>query len=241
MNPEIQNPTPEPVQPQPLQQPQVPQQPPTQPSVPVSQPVVAPVQEQVPQPLQAPQAALQPQMVVVAPEQASDVSVDSVDSLEGPATLPEQEPVQWQAVEYLQHTKTPIWYVGFVVVVALLMVAALLLMKSWTFAILIPVMAVALIVYSHRPLRQLNYVLSSKGLHINEQLHPLGEFKSFGVMQDESLNSLILIPVKRFRPSLTVYFPTEVGERIVDTLGAYIPMQPVRLDAFDKIVRKLRI
>lgn len=231
MNPETQNPTPEPVQPQPLQQPQAPQQPLSQSSAPVSY-------ERAPQSLQTPQVAAQPQVPAASPEQVSDVPVDS---LEGPATLPEQEPVQWQAVEYLQHTKTPIWYVGFVVVVALLMVAALLLMKSWTFAILIPVMAVALIVYSHRPLRQLNYVLSSKGLHINEQLHPLGEFKSFGVMQDESLNSLILIPVKRFRPSLTVYFPTEVGERIVDTLGAYIPMQPVHLDAFDKIVRKLRI
>ena len=112
---------------------------------------------------------------------------------------------------------------------------------AWTFAVLVPVMAVALMVYTHRPARRINYAVSAKGLHINDQLHPMGEFKSFGVVQDHDMNALMLIPVKRFRPGLTVYFPAEVGEELVDTLGSYLPMQDLHLDAFDKIIRKLRI
>ena len=155
--------------------------------------------------------------------------------------LPTTEPVQWQAIEYIQHDKTPIWYVGFFIVVVGLMAAAILLIQSWTFAILIPVMAAALMVYSHRPPRELSYVLSEKGLYINDQLHPLGEFKSFGVIQETDMHALMLIPVKRFRPGLTVYFPTEVGEQIVDLLGVRLPMQELHMDVFDKIVRKLRL
>lgn len=160
--------------------------------------------------------------------------------VERPLALPEVEPVNWQGVEYLQHNKTPLWYVGFVAAVLILMTGAVLV-QAWTFVALIPVMAVALMVYSHRPPRQIQYSVSEHGLHINDQLHPLGEFKAFGVMQEHGTNALVLIPVKRFRPNLVVYFPPETGEALVDTLGAFIPMQEVRPDFFDKIIGKLRI
>lgn len=159
----------------------------------------------------------------------------------GPTRLPEVEPVQWQAIEYMQQTKTAIWYVVFVVVVLVLMVLAIFVMKALTFALLLPVMAGALMVYSHRPPRQLSYALSEKGLYINDQLHPLEEFKAFGILRNEQINSLVLIPIKRFRPGLTVYFPTEVGEQIVDTIGGYLPMEDVQPDMFDAIVNKLRM
>lgn len=173
----------------------------------------------------------------VIPEQQSA----EAEVADQPSQLPPIEPVRWQAAEYVQYSKQPLWYVGFAAVVIILMVLAVWLMQAWTFAILILVMAVALMVYSHRPPRELHYVLSEKGLYINDQLHPMGEFKSFGVVKSTEINSLMLIPVKRFRPALSVYFPTEVGERAVDLLGAYLPMQDLKLDAFDKIVQKLRL
>ena len=123
----------------------------------------------------------------------------------------------------------------------ILMVVAVLLIQSWSFAILIPAMAAALTIYSHRPPRELNYVLSDKGIYINEKLHPMSEFKSFGVVRDESLPSVMLIPVKRFRPALTVHFPAEAGEAIVDMLGGRIPMQEIRLDFFDKLIHQLHL
>ncbi len=199
------------------------------------------------QPQEAPQPVMQPEtaMTTAVPEldqtpQESIPMQEADPSQDQPTELPPIEPVQWQAAEYLQHGKQPIWYIGFAVVVIGLMAVAIL-MKSITFAILIPVMAAALLVYSHRPPRQLTYVVSEKGLYINEQLHPMGEFKTFGVMQDGALNSLSLIPVKRFRPSVVVYFPAEIGERLVDLLGAYLPMQEVHPDLFDRIVHKLHI
>jgi hypothetical protein len=153
--------------------------------------------------------------------------------------LPDQEPVQWQAPEYLHHEKNPLWFIGFGVVVIVLTAAAIFLIQSWTFAILIPVMAAALIAYSHRPPRLMDYVVSGKGVYINDTLHSFAEFKSFGVIHDEEEYSVVFIPVRRFRPSLTVYFPEDKGEAIVDFLGVRLPMQPLKLDAFDKIVRFL--
>jgi hypothetical protein len=155
------------------------------------------------------------------------------------AELPDAAAVQWQAPEYLHHEKNPLWYVGFGIVVLLLTVAAVFLIQSWTFALLIPVMAAALIAYSRRPPHVMSYALSGKGIYINDTLHPFAEFKGFGVIHEEEEYSVVFIPIRRFRPSLTVYFPEENGEAIVDLLGVRLPMQPLKLDAFDKIVRML--
>ncbi len=40
---------------------------------------------------------------------------------------------------------------------------------------------------------------------------------------------------------VTVFFPETEGEQIVDIFGARLPMEPVKLDLMDKLVRWLRI
>ncbi len=153
----------------------------------------------------------------------------------------EEEPVRWQAHEYIHQEKNTLWFVLFGIVVIALILLAIFVIQSITFAILIPVMAAALLVYSHRPPRMLNYTLSRQGLHINDRLYPFTDFKGFGVIRDGSEYSVMLIPVKRFLPGVSVYFPEEAGEAIVDMLGARLPMQELHLDFVDKLVRKLRI
>ncbi|HTJ73657.1 MAG TPA: hypothetical protein VL481_03650 [Verrucomicrobiae bacterium] len=153
----------------------------------------------------------------------------------------EMEPVRWQAHEYIHHEKNAGWFIIFSIVVLLLIAAAIFVIQSVTFAILIPVMAAALVVYSHRPPRVIDYTLSRQGLHANDTLYSFSEFKAFGVIHDGPEYSVMLLPTKRFRPGVTVYFPEEAGEAIVDMLGARLPMQELHLDAIDRLIRKLRI
>lgn len=151
------------------------------------------------------------------------------------------EPVRWQAKEYVHYEKHVSWFVVFGLVVLALMAGAIFLLDSLSFAILIPVMAAALIVYINRPPRVLEYTVGSKGLYINDNLYNFAEFKGFGVIHDGGEYSIMLIPTKRFRPGVVVYFPEESGEAIVDMLGARLPMQELKPDLIDRIVRKLRI
>lgn len=153
----------------------------------------------------------------------------------------EQEPVRWQAQEYIQHDKGQLWFVAFVAAFIALMAVAVFLIKSITFNILVPVMAVALFVYVNRPPRMIDYTLSRKGLYINDHLYPFAEFRGFGVIHDGKEFSVLLLPVKRFKPGVSVYFPEAAGEAIVDMLGARLPMQELHLDIVDRIIKKLRI
>lgn len=153
--------------------------------------------------------------------------------------LDDAEVVQWQAPEYIHRYKSPLWYGLFLLVTVALVAAAIFLMQSITFAVLILVMAFALFVYSARPPHMMNYTLSEKGLYINDTLHGFAEFKAFGILRDTDHFSLELVPVRRFRPRVSVYFNETEGEAIVDILGTRLPMQDIEPDAFDKIVRFL--
>lgn len=155
---------------------------------------------------------------------------------------PDNPPITWSAQEYVHIDKGPWWYILFVVFVLGLIALDIFVLKSWTLSVLVVVMAVALIVYIRRPPRVLTYALSPKqGLYVGEQLYGFSQFKAFGLIKDDGHDSIMLIPRKRFSPGVSVFFPVEAGERIVDILGQQLPMETLKLDLVDVLVRKMRL
>ena len=150
------------------------------------------------------------------------------------------EDISWEAEEYIVRDHNTWWYVGLFVVGALLGVLAVFL-NWWTFLILIILSIVAILVSSFRPPRKIQYTLTKDGLTEGATLHKFEDYKSFGILKEDSHYSAVLTPKKRFSLSTKVYFPGGSGEAIVDYLGARLPMEEVRLDFLDKIVNFLRI
>lgn len=153
----------------------------------------------------------------------------------------EKQLLSWQSVEYIQHHHSALWYIGLALVTAGFMAVAIWLIKSVTFAILLPVMAIALVVYTRRPPATIDYTLTTRGLYVRDKLHPYASFKGFAVSTHNDVNSIQFIPRKRFQIGQIAYFPTEVGESLVDTLAAYLPMQTKDPDLYDRIIAKLRM
>jgi hypothetical protein len=155
---------------------------------------------------------------------------------------PDNPPITWTAQEYIHIDKGPWWFIIFGLVVLGFIALDVFLLKSWTLSLLVVVMAVAVIVYVRRPPRSLTYALSpQQGLYVGEQLYSFDQFKAFGLIKDGEHHSIMLIPRKRFSPGVSVFFPEEAGERIVDILGQRLPMETLKLDVVDVIVRKLRL
>ena len=148
--------------------------------------------------------------------------------------------VNWEAREYIEHKKNVNWYIGLAIITVALCGVAIWL-KQWTFLLLIVVAVAALLVYTTRSPRLLHYSLSDKGLSEGNNLYLFDDFKSFGVLDDDSHYSIVLTPKKRFGMRVVVYLPEAEGEQIVDIFGARLPMEPVKLDVLDRLVRFLRI
>lgn len=159
-----------------------------------------------------------------------------------PVAATADDNIHWAAAEYVYQEKNGLWFMIFAIVALGLVAADIFFLKSYTFSALVAVMAVAIVIYSKRPPQQINYTLSPRhGLYIGENLHAFSEFKSFGVINDSGHNFIKLVPVKRFGLGVSVYFPAEQGEQIVDLFGSVLPMDQIKLDAFDVIIRKLRL
>ncbi len=235
----------QPVMPAPASQPQVQYNPsPVQPqATPQSAPVFTqqPSVQQVPNPLQvpsdAPATALAGQtdeanLYDSDEEEFEDGEIEEIDL---------SQPVSWQAKEYIHQEKGPTWYIVFGIVLAVFMAVAIFLMHSLSFALVLITIAVVIVFLAKRPPRVMEYSLSNDGLHIDNTLHRYSDYRSFGVIRDGEEFSIMLIPRRRFYPGITVYFPEEAGEDIVDVLGSRLPMRDLHLDPIDKLVRKIRL
>jgi len=182
---------------------------------------------------------LEPVTERYTPTPASE-AVNRVDARSQPVI--DNPPLQWTAHEYIYRQKNGLWFVLFLITTLVFIAFDAFFLKSYTFSVLVVVMAIAVVVYSHRPPRIVNYTLSNaQGLYVGEKLHRFDEFKAFSVLFEEGYTSIILIPVKRFLPSVSVYFPQELGERIVDVFGARLPMEKAKLDFIDILIQKIRL
>ena len=148
--------------------------------------------------------------------------------------------ISWEAEEYIVRDKNTWWYVG-LIAVGLLFSTLAIWLQAWTFLAVIILSVVALIVYAMRPPRVVHYSLSNKGLSEGDKLYDYDEFKAFGILREGSNFAIVLTPRKRFSPRVTVYFPEMKGEAIVDAFGARLPMEEVKLDMLDKMIKFLRI
>lgn len=176
------------------------------------------------------------------PEPADDDAVVPVEDTQPQKPIIDDEPVYWTASEYIHEEKGILWFVAFVIVCLVFIATDIIWIKSYTFSVLVVVMAVSLVIFSRRPPRMIDYTLSGdQGLYIGEKLYHFSEFKAFGLIRDHDQHSIMLIPTKRFATGVSVYFPEEAGEKIVDILGARLPMEDLKLDVVDIIIRKLRL
>jgi hypothetical protein len=148
--------------------------------------------------------------------------------------------ISWEADEHVVREKRAGWYVG-LVAVSLAFVAGSVLLQWWTFTALIVVSVAALVIYTVRPPRKLQYSLSSKGLSEGNKLHEFSQFRAFGVLNEGADFFIVLLPKKRFAGRVIVFFPESQGEDIVDMFGARLPMEEVKMDMLDKAIRFLRI
>lgn len=181
------------------------------------------------------------QQATESPAQESPDQPDTTNDMTADDLPDDEILIRWQALEYMQHQHEPIWYVGFGATVLILIAVAIFVFKSPTFAVLVPVMAVALALYVRRPPATIDYTVSRKGIHVNDRLCTFDQFKSFSVVRQETTNHVVLIPRKRFQLGQNIYFPTEIGEKLVDMLAARLPMKEASPDIIDKLLTKLRL
>lgn len=159
-----------------------------------------------------------------------------------PAAKPQTRAINWTASEFVLHDKSALWYMG--IILSGIGISAITYFISARKDVLAPIIVlvatIIFAVYASRKPRELNYELDGGGLKIDQKLYPYAQFRSFSVIQEDGIESVWFLPLKRFNPGLTIYFAPEDRDKIVDVLSQYLPVEPRQPDPIDRLLHKIR-
>jgi len=167
---------------------------------------------------------------------------DSDQSVTQSVTKPKSSnaSVSWTASEFIAHAKNANWYlllaIGTVIVAGL----AYVITRDKISTGMIVIVGIIFGVMASRKPRELPYIVDNQGVQIGTKQYPYNLFRSFSVVQEGAIESIWLMPLKRFMPILTVYFEPKDGDKIVEVLAQYLPVENHQLDIVDKLMHALR-
>lgn len=199
--------------------------------------------EQPPEENVAPAAdrAVTPPQEVQQPEPAAGWQYsDGNEGAPPAAQSPAVQAVSWTASEYISHAKGASWFAALGVALFVIVGIVYVLTKDIVASVGVGVAGIAFAAFSARPPRTLQYAITEQGIQIGQRFYPYHEFKSFSVMHDGPLPSVLLMPLKRFLPPITIFFEPQSGDAIIDTLSAYLPHESKEPDAVDKFMSRIR-
>lgn len=149
------------------------------------------------------------------------------------------EPINWTASEYIDHPKGAKWFVLFGFGLALIIIVVYLTTKDVVAPVLIGFAGMIFGSFAGRQPQVLNYGLDSSGLTISKKHYAYTEFKSFSVMDEGPFRSILLAPLKRFMPPLSIYYDPKDEDKIIDTLADFLPVEQQEHDLTDRLMRRL--
>ena len=148
--------------------------------------------------------------------------------------------ISWTASEFIAHEKASQWYLTLAGVTVVLAVLIFILTRDIVSMIMIIFGASLFGVYAGRQPRQLPYQLSHHGLRIGQRSFDLQQFRSFSVVPEGAFSSIVLMPLRRFAPMTTIYYAPEDEDKIVEVLAAQLPYAEHKLDAVERLMRRIR-
>ncbi len=151
------------------------------------------------------------------------------------------EPVTWTASEFVAHQKSPSWY-GALGVGTVILAGLVFLVTRGDFISTGVVVFAAVIfgIFAARQPRTLEYRLDDGGLSIGGKFYAYDVFKSFSVVDEGAFSGILLFPLKRFMPLLTILYAPEDEHKIVDLLADRLPMENRSYDAVDRLMHRIR-
>ncbi len=216
---------------------------PTQ-SVPsVDQPQTTPVQPatQTPDQLPAQQSTAQvPNPYTVSIARQPGGYEDDYESQDQELSVADTVIVNWTASEYVAHDKSAKWYIS-VMLVALIMAA---IVFAVTRDIISPVVVIilggAFAAFGARKPQVLEYSIQDSGVHIGQRHYPYSMFKTFSIIEEEAMRSILLMPLQRFNLPISIYYDLADEQQIAEALSKHLPHEERELSPLDNLMRKIR-
>lgn len=151
----------------------------------------------------------------------------------------DDDQIEWTALEFEERPKSFVWYFYLAIVVAVVAILVYLASKDYFGTGLVVVIGLLFAFSASRKPRKLNYRLSANGINIAGRARHFSSFKAFWLSMDAAEPSFSLLPLKRFVPTLKIFFDGADLDKISKILSDNLPLTEPRLDPIDRFLQKI--
>ena len=152
-----------------------------------------------------------------------------------------EDSIRWTASEFVQHDKNISWYLILLfTTLAVAAIAYLVLNKDLFAPSIVLVLGLVFGIAGSRKPRILDYSMSEHGLTAGQKHFRYEDFKSYSLISDGPVSTVLLMPSKRFSPTLTLYVPESEIDEVLDALGMFLPIEDHEVGYVDKFLSKIR-
>jgi hypothetical protein len=162
-----------------------------------------------------------------------------VEQTESQANVAQQS-VNWTASEFVSNHKDARWYAGYILVFSIILVLIFVFTKDIISVAVIAIAAFLFLVMANKKPRQMSYEVNYKGIIIGNKFHNYEKFKSFSLSNEEAVGCINFLPLHRFMPEISIYFPPEEGDKIIDILTQHIANDQSQEKKIDSMFKKFR-
>ncbi len=172
--------------------------------------------------------------------ESEDISQDTKSLAQNSAEVIDPVPsFSWEASEFVHHAKSFQWYLGLWLFLGVFCVI-LGFLQQWLSVVVLVVMGVAVVVYSRKEPRTLQYAMDAKGISINGKLSPYSHFRSYNVQAEVGWQEIDLEPTQRFSPRLTLLADAEHFDQIEAILAQHLPRVDRDPDLMERVSRYIK-
>jgi hypothetical protein len=149
--------------------------------------------------------------------------------------------ISWVAPEFEQHHKTILWYATLVLGALLISAVIFLFTRDWMSPFFVFGLVLIAWYYARRKPDDKNFSLDVNGLEMGHNYFPLSTFKSFAVDSTTSMvPTIVLYPLRRFMPPLTLACPADKLQSILEMLGRSLPVEAHNPTRFDLLMSRIK-
>ena len=166
-----------------------------------------------------------------------EASGQQLGAPENPGPPPSIDAITWTGSEFLDKQKTFSWYLGLAGVIAVVCGIIYLLGRDVFPVVFIIIISVLFAVVASRRPRQLQYTIDDNGLSVGRRGYSFADFKSFSLQQDGAIGYINLMPLKRLAMEVSIFYPPEEEQRVIEALSQHIPHDQVEEPMVDKLFK----
>lgn len=150
--------------------------------------------------------------------------------------------LEWEFPEFQRHDRDRNWYLGFIIVLALL-VGLSLLARNYTFIFVIGLIGFIILVRLRRIPPMVHFAVREEGIEVSNRFYPWREVKTFWILYRPPEIKKLYLTLKGPRPPLDIGLEAQNPVKVREVFSEHLLEEVDREDepAGDQISRILKI